>query len=570
MTKKNKRRLQILSREFMHHKRKLGICFLIVLSILICVPKLDALVHPTRYIKSSSDTLPCTIAYLDGKEARQKVVHIPRGSEVRVRQKGTSTTQISYHDQDFTVANENLVNTLEEAIQIPYVYPRRLLNLQKNKHGKLSDVVVHKGEKVKVVATKLKDLNRKTGRIRWYQVEKKHKTYWIKGSHVETTKAEATENYAKDIVYSSYWDEDYGKGYSKNAYVTQMDYKPQPKVRYKDNPLKSNINSLHVSLSNLKNHKETYLNLKEKTGINSLTIELKGDGGNIFYDSDVPKDYLKHPEQALSGSVMDKAELKALIKECQDAGYYVIARSVTFKDSIFAEQNKKESIVDHKGNFITINDEYWPSAYSRKAWMYNVDICKEIAQLGVNEIQFDYCRFPDGTASQKDTLNLRNKYKESKASAIQGFLTYAKDELQPYHVYVAADIFAWPVVVQDDQDIGQFFPAMANVVDVVSPMPYTDLFEPGSMEIADPSKAPKKTLYKFSETTRRQMEEIGTHAQYRTWIQAYAPFTAKDIKKEIQGINQAGFEGYLIWYGNGDPEDIKSVQKGFIDSKISK
>lgn len=71
----------------MHHKRKLGICFLIVLSILICVPKLDALVHPTRYIKSSSDTLPCTIAYLDGKEARQKVVHIPRGSEVRVRQK---------------------------------------------------------------------------------------------------------------------------------------------------------------------------------------------------------------------------------------------------------------------------------------------------------------------------------------------------------------------------------------------------------------------------------------------------------------------------------------------------
>ena len=160
----------------MHHKRKLGICFLIVLSILICVPKLDALVHPTRYIKSSSDTLPCTIAYLDGKEARQKVVHIPRGSEVRVRQKGTSTTQISYHDQDFTVANENLVNTLEEAIQIPYVYPRRLLNLQKNKHGKLSDVVVHKGEKVKVVATKLKDLNRKTGRIRWYQVEKKHKT----------------------------------------------------------------------------------------------------------------------------------------------------------------------------------------------------------------------------------------------------------------------------------------------------------------------------------------------------------------------------------------------------------
>ena len=111
----------------MHHKRKLEICFLIVLSILICVPKLDALVHPTRYIKSSSDTLPCTIAYLDGKEARQKVVHIPEALKFAFAKKGTSTTQISYHDQDFTVANENLVKYLrrgnpEFPMCIPDVY----------------------------------------------------------------------------------------------------------------------------------------------------------------------------------------------------------------------------------------------------------------------------------------------------------------------------------------------------------------------------------------------------------------------------------------------------------------
>lgn len=568
MTKKNRRRLQILLQAWFKYWKKIIALIIIVAAMIVCVPIIDTYVHPVRYIKTQSDSLNVTISYYEGEEAAQSTISIPRGAEVELREQDDKTSQILYDGQVYTVNNENLTDNLEEAIKTNYVYPRRLFNLQKNKHGKLSNTIVKKGEKLKVVSINMDDYNQKTGKIRWYRVEKNHKKFWISGSHVETTKAAAMENYAQDIVYSTYWDDDYGKGYSEDAYVTQMDYKPQSKVRYKDNPMKSNINSLHVSLSNLKNNKDYYLSLKNKTGINSFTIELKGDGGNIFYDSDVPEKYLSKPSEALSGSVMSKSELKSLIKELQDAGYYVIARSVTFKDSIFAKQNKKESIVDKSGKFITLNDEYWPSVYSRKAWMYNVDICKEIAEMGVNEIQFDYCRFPDGTASQKDDLNLRNKYDESKASAIQGFLTYAKDELQPYHVYVAADVFAWPIVVQDDQDIGQFFPAIANVVDVVCPMPYTDLFEAGSMDIEDPTAAPKKTLYKFSDIAKRQMENIGTQAVYRTWIQAYSPFGAKEIKKEIQGINKAGFEGYLVWFGNGDPEDIKSIQKGLIDSKI--
>ncbi len=72
-------------------------------------------------------------------------------------------------------------------------------------------------------------------------------------------------------------------------------------------------------------------------------------------------------------------ELKDLIKEFQDQGYYIIGRIVTFKDQIFALQNSKESITDNSGNLIVHNDEYWPSAYSRKAWMYNVAIAKEVA-----------------------------------------------------------------------------------------------------------------------------------------------------------------------------------------------
>lgn len=128
------------------------------------------------------------------------------------------------------------------------------------------------------------------------------------------------------------------------------------------------------------------MNLNDTTGINSLAIEIKGDGGSIFYDSDVPEDYLSNPSEATSSSLMSKDELSSLFKELQDDGFYVIARVVTFKDAIFASQNPDDSFTDQNGNLVLHNDEYWPSAFSRKAWSYNVDIAKEIAQCNVNEI----------------------------------------------------------------------------------------------------------------------------------------------------------------------------------------
>ena len=273
MNKKNQKRLQMLKDSYRHHKKGLFITVLVIFALVICVPQVDALIHPKRYIACSGDTLEVTVSYYaKNDEAGQRVVSIPRGSEVELRELGEKTSTIVYKNETLTVDNDHLVDNLEDAIQIKYVYPRRLLNLLINKQGKLSDMVVRKGEKVKVVSVKTEDLDRKTGRIQWYQVKKNGKKYWINGAHVETTKSAATANYAQDITYSTYWDEYYGKGYSKDAYVDQIDYKPQPASRYADNPIRTDINSVHVSLSNLKNHKKYYLSLIKKTGINSITI----------------------------------------------------------------------------------------------------------------------------------------------------------------------------------------------------------------------------------------------------------------------------------------------------------
>lgn len=560
-------------------KRKISISrtlSLIVAGIVIIalciflVPVITDIIHPVKYIASKENVLVVNVPYMIDGEVEEKQIEIPRGAKVNIEKKDREISKIKYEGQILNVSNEHLADSLEECVQTDAVYPRRLVNLRKKKDGKLSNKVVKKGEEVKVLKVDPEDLDTKTGMVKWYHVSKDGKEYFLSGQYVETSEELALKEYADTITYSTYWNEYFGENYSHDAYIEQVDYKPQKVANYKNNPLRTDINSVHVSLEHLIDYKDYYMSLKDTTGINSLVVELKGDGGLLFYDSDAVNDYLSDPSLALEGSLMSKEELANLFKEFQNAGYYMIARIVTFKDAIFATQNPSEAFTDTQGNLVLHNDEYWPSAFSRKAWMYNVDVAKEIAECNVNEIQFDYVRFPDGTLSKAldNSMDLHNTHNESKTAALQGFLMYAKEELAPYEVYVAADLFAWPVVAQDDQDIGQFLPAIANVVDVVCPMPYTDHFSKGAMGIADPVLEPEETLYQFSQITKRTLETIHNPAVYRTWIQGYGSFGAAEMEAQIRGINRSDYEGYMVWAGFGDPDILEPRKAGFIDSKI--
>ena len=527
-------------------------------------------IHPVRYIYSKENTLQVSVPYIVDGEAAEKNISIPRGTAVRLSEKKENESSFQYEGMQITLDNSYLKNTLEECIQIDTIYPRRLLNLREKKDGPLCDKVVKKGEEVHVSKIDIDDLDTTTGEIRWYQIEKDGHKYWVNGKYVETDKDLATKNWNTNITYSTYWDAYYGDGYSKDAYIDQIDYKPTQTANYTDNPLLENCNAVHVSLENMIQNKDYYLNLNKETGINAYVVELKGDAGYLWYDFKAADEYLSDPQQAKSNALVTIKELKALFKEFQEQGYYIIGRIVTFKDQIFALQNSKESITDKNGNLVIHNDEYWPSAYSRKAWMYNVAIAKEIAQCNVNEIQFDYVRFPDGLSASMDSIDLKNTYNESKTAALQGFLQYAKEELEPYHVYVAADVFAWPLVAQDDQDIGQFYLAIANSVDVICPMPYSDHFSAGAMGIEDPGSEPGKVLEEYTQLAAKEMKELDNPPVYRSWIQAYGDLSPDEIKDQIKGINDSGYEGYMVWYGFGKPENLDTNKAGYIDSTLQK
>ena len=539
--------------------KKIICIFSITVAFLFLLFTATVVLHPTRYIKCSANTLTVYKTYLEDGEAVVDKVQIPKGTKVKVYEKKDKTSIIVYNKNKFTVNNKNLTKHFEDAIQTDYVYCRRLVNLRESKGGKLSKAIVKKGEKIKVLSIDQNDWDEKTGKIRWYKISKNNKSYYVSGEYVETSKKLALKNYANNISYSTYWDDYYKDGYAKDAYISQVDYKPQKKQSYKGNVMPDTVKAIHVSMNNFVNNQSYIENLK---GINTVIVEAKNDEGSIFYDSNVCDEYLSDPDLAVGNTVVSKKELKKISKKYRKKGIYCVSRIVAFKDPVFAKDNPKESLTDKHDNLVVYNNQYWPSAYSRKAWMYNVAIAKECADLGFNEIQFDYVRFPDGTATSEINLDFHNTYKESKVAAVQGFLQYAKEELSPKGVYVAADIFAWPIVACDDQDIGQFLPAIANVVDVVSPMPYLDHFAKGSFGIVDPVQAPYDTLAAFTKISNVQLKGIKHAPKYRTWIQGY-DMTSRELKQQIKGLKDNKQPDYMVWLVSGDESDINKIKNGF-------
>ena len=198
------------------------------------------------------------------------------------------------------------------------------------------------------------------------------------------------------------------------------------------------------------------------------------------------------------------------------------------------------------------------------------DLAVEAAQeMGFNEIQFDYVRFPDGTwRYDKDEIDYRNLYQESKAQAIQRFLTYACDRLHAQGVYVSADVFG-ECAEDYVTAYGQYWPAISAVVDAISGMPYPDHYSAtGSYR---PWEHPYETLYQFGSMAAQRQQETASPAVVRTWIQCYnairEPYNTygpDEVGAQIKALRDTGCSGgYMTWNAASSAAKYRSLMAAF-------
>lgn len=493
-------------------------------------------------------------------ENYNKIKELTRGTKViekeKIENEDETYIKIIYEDQSYLVKEQNLN---ENIVQEKNIFVRTPCILYEN-DGKIISSI-NKGEQLEIIGyDKLEN-----GKVNMYKVKHKDKEGYVYEKYLNQNEQEALKNYDNGYFEKHLQRNDILGG----GNAAELDYYPYEKPKFKENIMPEEVNALYINREALKNIDE-YIEYAKQTKINSFVVDIKENTAPT-YKSEVMK---KLSPTNYENAIYSIDEYKDYIKKIKDNGFYVIGRITTFKDNFYAEDNKEDTIYDKRTNEpFNHNDSYWPSAYSRQVWYFNVELAKEaVSNMGFNEIQFDYVRFPDRTGSDEEYLDYKNIYNETKAQALQNFVMYASDEIHKLKAYVSIDVFA-ECAHEYVTAYGQYLPALSNIADVISPMPYPDHFNEHQYGIEDIVWTnPYKLIYTWSyDYVQERQKETTTPAIIRTWIQTYdtirEPYITYDnskIEDQIQALYDAGLKnGYITWNSGSSMLKYKSLSEAF-------
>ncbi len=515
-------------------------------------------------------TVTVEIYDIEGKE----VERLSRGKEVKYSLKdviktddGKSLYKIAYGSKVGYVDKASLTKDYNKVVKETDVYVRTPQNLYSAPDDGTLLGLVRKGELLEVLGF---DMLNEDGTVNMYKVKSKEEEGYIYSKYVVLDEASSLANYEPEKYYDVHAarGDNYGGGSGGS-----LDYYPVEKPIFENNPMPKEVYALYLNCSpKVINSVDDYIAFAKETKINSFVVDIK-DNETSAYPAEAMKKYsMTNYEKAFN----TKEAYQQAIKKIKDAGFYVIGRITVFKDKYYAMDHQEHSLMDSKtGDLFLHYNTYWPSPYQRTVWQFNVELAKEsVKEMGFQEIQFDYVRFPDRTKSLETAgaIDFRNVYQEEKAQAIQRFLQYATDELHKLGVYVSADVFgesAHSYVTA----YGQYFPAISNVVDVISAMPYPDHFSKYEYGFKQPVwTVPYEILNYWGENyVQKRQSEIPTPAIVRTWVQTYdtihepyVTYGSKEVEAQIQGLYDAGLNGgYMTWNSGSNLEKYRSQANAY-------
>lgn len=152
-------------------------------------------------------------------------------------------------------------------------------------------------------------------------------------------------------------------------------------------------------------------------GGNAACFDMKADDGSLGYVSALP--------QAIGfGSSAADPALNAAITALNDGELYTVARVSCFRDNLAPRMDNTLAVKTNSGyNWRDGGDIRWLSPTSEEAQDYVAGICRELAQLGFDEIWLGNAAYP--TTGHLEYIKVGENYDESRfTQVLDGF--YAK------------------------------------------------------------------------------------------------------------------------------------------------
>lgn len=508
----------------------------------------------------AGDTNKVTTYIMDEDNSLKENSELVRGKKViysgkKVNMNDNEYLLIKFDNKEYYVNAKQLVKNVKDVVLEKERYVRTSVTVYENETDSKIASFIKKGNKLDITGyDKLLD----DGNVNMYKIKYNDTEGYVYSKYLVNDKESADSVYNENGVYDIHKDRKFKGRELYGGKASTLDYYPYERVDFEDNKLLKKAKTMYLNAGTIGSI-DSYLKIAKENGVNAIVVDIKD--GALAYSSNVAKEI---SPTAYATAINDNNSYKSAIDKIKDAGIYAIGRIVVFNDVHYGKDHPDDCISS------TASSRLWPSAYSRGAWYYNVELAKEaVKEMGFNEIQFDYVRFPEDAynMSIKGNSDFKNKYDEEKAEAVQNFLFYATDQIHKVGAYLSVDVFG-ECSGEYVTAYGQYWPAISNIVDAISSMPYTDHFG----RSVDTWTNAYQTVYNWAKGAAARQKEIPTPAVARTWITAYDTpywkptviYNASKIEDQVRALYDAGLDGgFITWNSASSLAKYEQIKTAF-------
>ena len=273
--------------------------------------------------------------------------------------------------------------------------------------------------------------------------------------------------------------------------------------------------------------------------MNAVVIDMKDGDGRVTYDTRIP--ILEENQRNFLG------DARALLAGLEEAGIYTIARITCFADKALPHQHPELAIMDSRERRTGPWRSWgtggsWLDPYNRANHDIMLELAREAEDMGFDEIQLDYIRFPVDDGTQFAVYPAEDGT-ERPALLIE---LLRRIDLA-VHIPLGVDVFGLAAYRDGDPSgLGQDLEKWQDYVEVYSPMLYLNAMR--SWEVGKPHRG--ELLVRAG--VQRLRERLGPRPVLRPYLQAFEVgadyFNAQFIVEQIRGTRNAGGDGFLFWH----------------------
>lgn len=299
-----------------------------------------------------------------------------------------------------------------------------------------------------------------------------------------------------------------------------------------------------------KSLRKRIVDLINETELNSVVIDIKDYSGKISFFSDNP---------LLSENTSSECfarDLKEFIETLHFDSIYVIGRITVFQDPFYTKRHPDFAIKRDSDREAIWKDKKGISYIdpgAKEFWNYIVALAREAYDLGFDELNFDYIRFPsDGNMNDIyfpfSEQFIKEDPRGGKAGVLRGFFSHLRKELNKEQYVISADLFGMTTTNTDDLNIGQILEDALPNFDYIAPMVYPSHYPPSFIGLSNPAVYPYEVVKHSME--RAVLRASTTPLKLRPWLQDFnlgAVYTPEMVRKQIQAVYDSGLNSWMLW-----------------------